>query len=99
MGVLIRTDWAGDFTMKRIRHTAEQIIRKHKTAEQLIAQGKTVADVCRPIEVTQPNYQRWKQQYVGMQAEEAKRLTQLEKENARLKPKASPREWPAMAAA
>ena len=71
--------------MKRIRHTAEQIIRKHKTAEQLIAQGKTVADVCRPIEVTQPNYQRWKQQYVGMQAEEAKRLTQLEKENARLK--------------
>jgi len=48
--------------MKRTRHTAEQIIRKLKTAEQLIAQGKTVADVCRVIEVTQ-----------------------LEKENARLK--------------
>jgi putative transposase len=76
---------AGDFTMKRIRHTAEQIIRKLKTAEQLIAQGKTVADVCRAIEVTQPTYHRWKQQYGGMQAEEAKRLTQLEKENARLK--------------
>ena len=40
MRVLIRPDWAGDFTMKRIRHTAEQIIRKLKTAEQLIAQGK-----------------------------------------------------------
>ena len=52
MRVLIRPDWAGDFTMKRIRHTAEQIIRKLKTAEQLIAQGKTVADVCRAIEVT-----------------------------------------------
>ena len=38
--------------MKRTRHTAEQIIRKLKTAEQLIAQGKTVADVCRVIEVT-----------------------------------------------
>jgi hypothetical protein len=40
--------------MKRTRHTAEQIIRKLKTAEQLIAQGKTVADVCRVIEVTPP---------------------------------------------
>jgi len=48
--------------MNRTRHTAEQIIRTLKTAEQLIAQGKTVADVCRVIEVTQ-----------------------LEKENARLK--------------
>ncbi len=59
--------------MKRIRHTAEQIIRKLITAEQLIAQGKTVADICRAIEVTQPIYDRWKQQYGGMQAEEAKR--------------------------
>ena len=49
------------------------------------AQGKTVADVCRVIEVTQPTYHRWRQQYGGMQAEEARRLTQLEKENARLK--------------
>ncbi|QEY31819.1 IS3 family transposase [Synechococcus sp. RSCCF101] len=71
--------------MKRIRHTPEQIIRKLKTAEQLIAQGKTVTEVCRVIEVTQPTYHRWRQQYGGMQAEEAKRLTQLEKENARLK--------------
>ena len=71
--------------MKRIRHTAEQIIRKLKTAEQLIAQGKTVVEVCRVIEVTQPTYHRWRQQYGGMQAEEARRLTQLEKENARLK--------------
>ena len=54
MRVLVRPDCAGDFTMKRIRHTAEQIIRKLKTGEQLIAQGKTVADVCRDTEVTQP---------------------------------------------
>jgi putative transposase len=62
MRVLIRPGWAWDSTMKRIRHTAEQIIRKLKTAEQLIAQGKTVADICRAIEVTQPTYHRWKQQ-------------------------------------
>ncbi len=77
MRVLIRPDWAGDLTMKRTRHTAEQIIRKLKTAEQLLAQGKSVADVCRALEVSQPTYHRWKQQYGGMQAEEAKRLTQL----------------------
>jgi len=40
--------------MKRTCHTPEQIIRKLKTAEQLIAQGKTVSDVCRALEVSQP---------------------------------------------
>jgi putative transposase len=38
--------------MKRTRHTPEQIIRKLKSAEQLIAQGKTVADACRSLEVS-----------------------------------------------
>jgi putative transposase len=71
--------------MKRSRHTPEQIIRKLKKADQLIAQGKTVADVCRVLEVAQPTYHRWHQLYGGMKAEEAKRLTQLEKENALLK--------------
>jgi putative transposase len=71
--------------MKRTRHTHEQIIRKLKTADQLIAQDKTVADVCRVLEVAQPTYHRWRQLYGGMKAEEAKRLTQVEKEYARLK--------------
>jgi putative transposase len=56
-----------------------QVIHKLKNAEQLIAQGKTDADVCCAIEVTQQTYHRWKQHYCGMQAGEAKRLTQLEK--------------------
>jgi len=56
---------AGDLTKKQTRHTAEQIIRKLKTAEQLMAQGRTVADVCRVIEVTQLTYHRWRQQYAG----------------------------------
>ena len=81
----MRPDWAGDSTMKRTRHTPEQITRKLQTADQLIVQGKTVADVCRVLEVAQPTYHRWRQLYGGMKAEEAKRLTQLEKENARLK--------------
>jgi transposase-like protein len=52
---------------------------------QLIAQGKTVVVICRVIEVAQPTYHRWRQQYGGVQAEEARRLTQLEKKNARFK--------------
>jgi hypothetical protein len=63
---------------------ARRASAKQWIAEQLIAQGKTVADVCRVIEVTQPTYRRWRQQYGGMQAEEARRQTQLKKENARL---------------
>ncbi len=47
--------------MKRTRHTPEQIIRKLKTAEQLIAPGKTLVDVCRALEVSQPTYHRWRQ--------------------------------------
>jgi putative transposase len=52
-------DWAWDPAMKRTRRTAEQIIRKLKSAKQLIAQGKTVADVCRVIEVKLPTYHSW----------------------------------------
>ena len=40
--------------MKRTRHTPEQIIRKLKTTDQLIAQGQTVAEACRVLEVSQP---------------------------------------------
>lgn len=60
--------------MKRTKHTLEQIIRNLKIAEQLIAHGKTVANFYRPIELNQPAYHHWKQQYGGMQAAEAKCL-------------------------
>jgi len=85
MRVLIRPYWAGGFTNKRTRHIPEQTIRRLKTADQLLAEGQTVADACRVLEVCQPTYHRWQQLYGGMKAEGAKRLSQLEKENARLK--------------
>jgi putative transposase len=85
MRVLSRPVWAVDSTIKGTSHAVEQIIRKLKTAEPLIAQGKTVADVCRVIEVTQPTYHRLRQQYRGIQAEEAWLLTQLQTLSTRLK--------------
>jgi len=63
----------GGLDHEKIRCTAEQVIRKHKTAEKLIAQGKTVANICRNIEATQSTYHRWKQSYKGIHADEVRR--------------------------
>ena len=70
---------------KTKRHSAEQIIRKLREAETMLAAGKSVGDVIQTLGVSEQTYYRWKQQYGGMKAEEAKRLKELEIENARLK--------------
>jgi transposase-like protein len=51
--------------MKRKSHTPVQIIRKLRTAEQRLNQGQSVADVCRPLEVSASTYQRWQRLYGG----------------------------------
>jgi putative transposase len=71
--------------MKRKRHTPEQIIRKLREADAQLSAGVTIAEVCRGFGVSETTYHRWRNQYGGMKAEEAKRLRELEKENARLK--------------
>src|SRR5437773_8401082 len=71
-------------TMKRRRHTPEQVIGKLREAERLLAEGKTTAEVARALEVSENTYHRWRQ-YGGMKADDAKRLRELERENARLK--------------
>jgi transposase-like protein len=71
--------------MKRKRHTPEQIIRKLREAEGLLAQGQTVAVVCQRLEVSEQTFHRWRNQYGGMKANDAKRLKELETENSRLK--------------
>ena len=70
---------------KTKRHTAEQIIRKLREADTMLAAGKSVGDVIQSLGVSEQTYYRWKQQYGGMKAEEAKRLKELEVENGRLK--------------
>jgi putative transposase len=71
--------------MKRKRHTPEQIIRKLREADAQVSVGATISEVCRGFGVSETTYHRWRNQYGGMKAEEAKRLRELEKENARLK--------------
>ena len=70
---------------KRKKHTPEQIIRKLQQADGMLAAGKTIGQVCQSIEVSEQTFHRWRNQYGGMKAEEAKRLKELELENNRLK--------------
>jgi putative transposase len=71
--------------MKTRRHTPEQIIRKLAEGDKLLAQGKAIEEVARQLEVTEATWYRWRNQYGGMKADDAKELKELRSENARLK--------------
>lgn len=71
--------------MQRKRHSPEQIIRKLREAEVELANGASVADVCKKLGVSEQTFTRWRTQYGGMTAADSKRLKDLEKENQRLK--------------
>jgi len=71
--------------MKRKRHSPEQIIRKLRDADRMLSEGKDIAAVCQALEVSEATFHRWRNQYGGMKADEAKRLKELELENRRLK--------------
>jgi putative transposase len=72
-------------TKRRRRHGPEEIVRKLRDADAMLNAGKEVAAVLQALEVSEATYLRWRNQYGGMKAEEAKRLKLLEEENKRLK--------------
>jgi len=67
------------------RHSPEQIVRKLRDAEERMAGGATVPEVARELGISQATFHRWRNRHGGMSSQEAKRLKELEKENARLK--------------
>jgi len=71
--------------MSRKRFKAEEIVNKLREADVLIAQGRTVAQASKQIGVTEQTYYRWRKEYGGLKTDQAKRLKELERENARLK--------------
>jgi putative transposase len=86
--VLPPTLWAGrlDKNMAtRKRHSPEQVVRKLATADRMLGEGKDVADVCRELAISEQTYYRWRNQFGGLKADDAKRLKDLERENATLK--------------
>ena len=71
--------------MAKKSHSPELIINKLREAEILLNQGASISEASRKIGVTEQTYYRWRKEYGGMRIEQAKRLKNLEKENARLK--------------
>ena len=67
------------------KHGAEQIIGKLREAEIVQTQGGTVPDACRRIGVTVQTYYRWRKEYGGLKVDQARRMKDLERENARLR--------------
>jgi transposase-like protein len=71
--------------MGRRTYSPEQIINKLRKVEIFIGQGATAAEASRKVDITEQTYYRWRREYGGMRIEQAKRLKELEKENAQLK--------------
>jgi putative transposase len=71
--------------VKRHRHTPEQAVRKVREGERLLNDGTDLAEILRGLEISEATWNRWRSRYAGMKASEAKRLRELEAENARLK--------------
>ena len=67
------------------RHNPEQIVKKLRDADVMLNNGKSIEEVLKVIEISEATFHRWRNQYGGMKSKEAKRLKDLEGENARLK--------------
>jgi putative transposase len=61
-------------TRGRKRHSPEQIIAKLRDADGMLNAGKDLAIALQALEISQSTYERWRAQYGGMKAQEAKRL-------------------------
>ncbi len=71
--------------MSRKRYRPEQIIAKLREAEVLLGQGKRVPEMLKVLGISEVTYYRWRKDYGGMNVSQAKRLKELEVENARLR--------------
>ena len=71
--------------MKQNRHTVDQIIGKLRRADVLLGKQVRVPEICKQLEITEQTYYRWRKEYGSLRMDQAKRLKELEKENARLK--------------
>ena len=71
--------------MPKKRNNAEQIVTKLRQIEVLVAQGRTIGQACKEAEISEQSYYRWRNEYGGLEIEQAKRFKEFERENARLK--------------
>jgi len=67
------------------KHRPEQIVALLRQIEVEIANGKSTPQACRDAEITQQSYYRWRKEFGGLKLDQAKRMKELERENAKLK--------------
>ena len=70
---------------RRRRHSPAQVVEKLREADRLLNAGQSLGQVLQHLEVSEPTFHRWRNQYGGMKGSEARRLRELEQESARLK--------------
>jgi transposase-like protein len=61
------------------------VVLKLRQIEVQTAQGKSLAIACREAEISEQSYYRWRKEYGGLQIDQARRMKDLERENARLR--------------
>jgi len=72
--------------MRRGQKTnAEQVVLKLRQIEVQTTQGKSLALACREAEISEQSYYRWRKEYGGLQVDQARKMKDLERENARLR--------------
>jgi putative transposase len=71
--------------MPRKVYTPEQIVTLLRQVDVAVGQGKSVPLACREAGISDVSYYRWRREYGGLQLDQARRMKDLEKENARLK--------------
>lgn len=71
--------------MAEKRYRPEEIVAKLREADVLLGQGRTVVEAAKVLGVTDVTYYRWRQEYGGLTAPQARRLKELERENERLR--------------
>jgi transposase-like protein len=71
--------------MSKRKYSSEEIIHKLREADVLLGQGKSILEAVKQLGITDQTYFRWRKAYGGLKVDQAKRLRELETENARLK--------------
>lgn len=77
--------WGRRTRLKKIRHTATQIVGILREAEALLGTGRQVPEVCRHLGISESTFYRWRAEYTGVDVDQVTRLKELEDENRRLK--------------
>ena len=70
---------------RKRRYSTEQIITKLREADVLLSQNRSAEEIARLLEISKQTYYRWRKEYGGLNMTQARKLKELEKENARLK--------------